>query len=139
MRHRVVSGVVTNGTDHILMHGVYADPNGEEIEREVLRRVTARVHCSQLVAGDFQGTISEGALGSFLFTQCWEGEPETNRPPHGRARALDELAVCPSLRHHLKEACKEWPEGFSTHAYISVTRQKCTLTKEQLDEKASPG
>ena len=157
MRHRIVSGVITNGTDRILMHGVYADPNdrgriNEEIEREVLRRITARVHSSQLVAGDFQGPISEGTLGSFLlqagwcfFTQCWEGEPETNRPPHGRARALDELAVCPSLRNQLREARKEWPEGFSTHAYISVIvdhadrtiegmKQKCTYTKGQLEE-----
>ena len=27
VRHRIVSGVITNGTDRILMHGVYADPN----------------------------------------------------------------------------------------------------------------
>ena len=128
-------------------------PTNESIEREVLRRVTARVHSSQLVAGDFQGPISEGLLGGFLlqagwnlFTQCWVGEKETNRPPHGRARMLDEVAMCLGLRHQLREVDKEWPEGFSTHALITVTmdqqgrtvkgrKQVCTWTKAQLESK----
>ena len=133
VRHRLISGVAVCGSQRLVVHALYLDPQHADMLEpaifEVLSQRIARLgRACHVIMGDWQSPSIDSALGITLSHLHWchhagmQGEDHsTNRPPRGEQRVLDDMCFSPNLRGSIVAANTIWEAGWSTHALLTTS------------------